>query len=147
MSTKCNFDCCDFGFFKATINPDERFVLWLSGRLFLFSFSDSAFSRIGPCQGVVLSHRPSRMTHGYCFSIYWPLDIFLVFFFFILSKNLFPFWGVCSFHCYSGGMYNFRQVRSGTLTISKSTKYMFLWASNHFNHSLTVWISHGFLNL
>ena len=47
MSTECNFGCCKFAFFKATMNLDGRFVLSVPGRLFLSSFSDSTFSIIG----------------------------------------------------------------------------------------------------
>ena len=36
ISTKCSFDCCDFAFVKASINPDECFVLWLPGHLSFF---------------------------------------------------------------------------------------------------------------
>ena len=93
MSTKCNFGCCKFAFFKATMNLDGRFVLWLPGRLFLSSFSDSTFSRIGTLL--------STVARGWLtFTVFPLIDLWIFFktFSFLLYQKTFPTFDKGSHH-------------------------------------------------
>ena len=86
-STKCNFECCDFSFFKATIDSDDRFVLWLPGRLFLSSFFDSAFSRIESLSKSYISSSSLDDDSQRLFFHLLTFGYFSAFFFFALSRR------------------------------------------------------------